>query len=288
MPFEGFGEIAEKLRRSTVQVSAGRGRHGSGVIIRPEGLIVTNAHVAAFQAISIQLWDGTRARADLVSHDTQRDLAVLRIARSDLPATALADSDGLRVGELVLAIGNPLGFVGALTTGIVHAIGCAPGLGPRKWVQADIRLAPGNSGGPLADARGRLVGINTMIARGIGMAVPSNSVARFLDRSIGNRSGTGLGVVIHPVSVMMGGKTAKGMGFVIREIAAGSAAESASLTSGDILVGADDVTFECLDDFEQALQGHGERVVRLQFLRGDRLRVRTVAVRLCSPHVAAA
>src|SRR5579862_501858 len=144
MPFEGFGEIAEKLRRSTVQVSAGRGRHGSGVIIRPEGLIVTNAHVAAFQAISIQLWDGTRARADLVSHDTQRDLAALRIARSDLPATALADSDGLRVGELVLAIGNPLGFVGALTTGIVHAIGCAPGLGPRKWVQADIRLAPGN------------------------------------------------------------------------------------------------------------------------------------------------
>ncbi len=183
MPFEGFGEIAEKLRRSTVHVSAGRGSHGSGVI---------------------------------------------------------------------------------------------------------IRLAPGNSGGPLADVRGRLVGINTMIAGGIGMAVPSNSVARFLDRSIENRSGIGLGVVMRRVSVMIDGKTARGMGFVIREIANGSPAESASLMPGDILVGADDVTFEWMDDLEQALQGHGERVVRLQFLRGDRLRVRTVAVRLCSPHVAAA
>ena len=93
MPVPGFGEIAEKLRRSTVHVSAGRRGRGSGIIVKPEGAIVTNAHVAAFSPIEVQLWDGTRERADLLLRDAGRDLAILRVSRSGLSAAALADSD---------------------------------------------------------------------------------------------------------------------------------------------------------------------------------------------------
>ncbi|MGH9594804.1 MAG: S1C family serine protease, partial [Bryobacteraceae bacterium] len=177
----GFGEIAERLRRSTVRVTAGRRGQGSGVIVRAEGIIVTNAHVVSSRPIQVDLWDGTRAPADLLSRDASRDIAVLRIARVGLAAAVLGDSNRLRPGELVLAVGNPLGFLGALTTGVIHAVGRVPGLGARKWIQADVRLAPGNSGGPLADANGRVIGINTMIAGGVGLAVPSNSLAGALD-----------------------------------------------------------------------------------------------------------
>src|SRR5581483_6524418 len=112
--------------------------------------------------------------------DRRRDLALLRIPASGLPEAALGDSTRLRPGELVIAIGNPLGFIGALTAGVVHAVGPLPGLGPRKWIQAGVRLAPGNSGGPLADASGTVVGVNTMVAGRLGLAVPSNEVTRLL------------------------------------------------------------------------------------------------------------
>jgi serine protease Do len=245
----GFGEIAEKLRRSTVRVSIGRrsdqdprgqgvgrrdqpGGQGSGVIVKSDGTIVTNAHVASSTPIEVELWDGTRAAANLLSRDTSRDLAVLRIAMKGLPAASLADSDRLRVGELVIAIGNPLGFTGALTTGVVHAVGRVPGLGPMKWVQADVRLAPGNSGGPLANARGEVIGVNAMVAAGVGLAVPSNAVARALKGKVPRAP---LGIVARPVEIALRGAARFGM--LVLEIVKGSAAESASLMLGDILVG---------------------------------------------------
>ena len=137
---EGFGEIGEKLRRSTVFVSCGRRGQGSGMIVKPHGVIVTNAHVAASEPIQVQMWDGTTAQAELTKHDAARDIAILRIARSGLPAATLANSDRARVGELVVAVGNPMGFIGALTTGVVHAIGRVAALGARKWIQSDVRL----------------------------------------------------------------------------------------------------------------------------------------------------
>ncbi len=283
MPVSGFGEIAEKLRRSTVHVSAGRRGHGSGVIVKPEGVIVTNAHVAAYSPLDVQLWDGTQARAELVSRDAGRDLAILRVAKAGLPAATLADSDLLRVGELVIAIGNPLGFIGALTTGVVHAIGRVRGLGAMKWIQADVRLAPGNSGGPLADAHGHVVGINTMVVRGVGLAVPSNTVSRALR---GELAQAPLGVAIRPVEVNINGRPR--LGLLILEVARNSAAEMASLMLGDIVIGVDGQALDSLENFERTLYGDNERVVRLQFLRGDRTNLRTVAVRLGLPAVAAA
>jgi serine protease Do len=294
MSVPGFGEIAEKLRRSTVHVGAGRRGHGSGTIVKPDGVIVTNAHVAAFSPIEVQLWDGTRVPAELISRDPGRDLAVLRVAQSGLPATTIADSDALRVGELVIAIGNPLGFIGALTTGVVYAVGRLPGLGPMKWIQADVRLAPGNSGGPLADARGHVIGINTMIAGGLGLAVPSNTVSRLLNQG---RSPSPLGVVVRPVEITVSGRPR--LGLIILEIVKNNAAAMASLMLGDIVIGVEGRALDSMDDFERALRGSaaefrtgppnaGERVIRLQFLRGDRTNIRTVAVRLDYPRMAAA
>lgn len=283
MSVPGFGEIAERLRRSTVHVSAGRRGHGSGTIVKPEGIIVTNAHVAAFGALHVQFWDGTREPAELLSRDPGRDLAILRVRKTGLPAAMLADSERLRVGEPVIAIGNPLGFIGALTTGVVHAVGRIPGLGPTKWIQADVRLAPGNSGGPLADARGQVVGINTMVAGGVGLAVPSNAVSRMLS---GEASRAPLGLVVRPVEIGLNGKAR--LGLMVLEVVRDSAAETASLMLGDIVIGANGRPLDSMEDFERALDGTGERVLRLQFLRGDRANVRTVAVRLTSPRMAAA
>lgn len=293
MSVPGFGEIAEKLRRSTVHVGVGRRASGSGTIVKPDGIIVTNAHVAAFGPLDVQLWDGTRVPAELISRDPARDLAVLRVSNSGLPAATIADSDALRVGELVIAIGNPFGFIGALTTGVVHAVGRVPGLGPVKWIQADVRLAPGNSGGPLADAQGHVVGINTMIARGVGLAVPSNTVSRLL---VGALSRSPLGVVVRPVEITVTGR--QRLGLMILEVVKNSPAEMASLMLGDILVGVEGRALDSMEDFERALDGPltasgslrdvSERVIRLQFLRGDRTNIRTVAVRLAWPRMAAA
>src|SRR6266849_1843849 len=113
------------------------------------------------------------------SRDPLRDLARLHIHGTNLPAASAADSSQLRPGELAIAIGNPMGFVGALATGVIHAVGPIRGLGPHSWVQAEVRLAPGNSGGPLADARGQIVGINTMVAGRLALAIPSNAVRDF-------------------------------------------------------------------------------------------------------------
>jgi len=145
MAVTGFGEIAEKLRRSTVVIHArGRGS-GSGVIWSSDGTIVTNAHVVRSAQVSLQLWDGREFDATVATRDPRRDLAVLRIDARNLPLALVADSSQVRPGELAIAIGNPLGFVGALTTGVIHAVGPLHGLGSRSWVQADVRLAPGNS-----------------------------------------------------------------------------------------------------------------------------------------------
>ncbi len=289
----GFGEVAERLRRSTVHIGSGGRGDGSGIIVKSgvnsalksDAVIVTNAHVAAVGPPAVTLWDGRSFQARIDALDRRRDLALLRIPASDsddLPAAALGDSNRLRAGEFVIAIGNPLGFMGALTAGIVHAVGPLPGLGPRKWIQAGVRLAPGNSGGPLADAAGTVVGVNTMVAGRLGLAVPSNEVARLLS---GNQPQL-LGVVLQPVPLSIEGRERLGLRIV--EILPDSAASRASLLPGDILVGIGGRPLGSLDDLEEALQAPSERVLSLQFVRADPNRIRTVAVRLAMSNPVAA
>ena len=278
-----FGEVAERLRRSTVQVHAGRARgSGSGVIWNPDGLIVTNAHVARGERAQVELWDGRTFEADTIARDARRDLASLRIGARALPAAIPGDSSALRPGELVVAVGNPLGFIGALTTGVVHALGPLDGLGRRTWVQAAVRLAPGNSGGPLADAQGRVIGLNTMIAAGgLALAIPSNAVAEFVRRGT---SGVMLGVTVRPVLL----EDRRSIALLVLEVSPGGAAEAASVLIGDLLLGANGRRFHSADDLSDTIESSTGGVMALQFVRGERRARREVVVRLPGRGVEAA
>src|SRR5438094_4587034 len=240
MAIAGFGEIAEQLRRSTVLIHSGSRGSGSGVIWSSDGLIVTNAHVVRGSNVRVQLWDGREIEGAIASRDPRRDLAALRISADSLPAASPADSSQLRPGELAIAIGNPMGFVGALTTGVIHAIGPLRGLGSQTWVQASVRLAPGNSGGPLADARGHVIGINTMVAGRLALAIPSNAVRDFLSASPSNGR---LGVTIHPVFLPRPASRSKSFGLVVLAVQPDSPAALASLLPGDILLGTEEKRF---------------------------------------------
>jgi serine protease Do len=275
MAIAGFGEIAEQLRRSTVLIHSGGRGSGSGVIWSSEGVIVTNAHVVRGSNVRVQLWDGREFDASITACDPRRDLAELRIDASSLPAACPADSSQLRPGELAIAIGNPLGFVGALTTGVIYAIGPLRALGSQTWVQASVRLAPGNSGGPLADAHGHVMGINTMVAGRLALAIPSNAVRDFL--AAGPYSAW-LGVSVHPVRLPRA--SGHKFGLVLLDVEPGSPAAQASLMAGDILIGTEEKPFQSLDDLAEAIDGKGLRLLRLEFLRGDYSRVRRVTVRL--------
>jgi serine protease Do len=248
---------------------------GSGVICSGDGLIVTNAHVLGGRRASVQLWDGRELVADIARMDRSRDLAALRVPAAGLSAATLADSSRSRAGELALAIGNPLGFIGALSTGVVHAVGPLPGLGAAAWVQTNLRLAPGNSGGPLANALGDVIGVNAMVAGRLGLAIPSNTVRNFL---VARASSAWLGVSVSPVRIP-DGRSGR-FGLLIFEIEEASPAVQASFLPGDILLGTEERRFGHVEDLPTVLQGSGERQVRFEFLRGDYSKVRKVTVLL--------
>jgi serine protease Do len=281
MSIPGLGEIADGLRRSTVLVRPGGSKgNGSGVLWSSDGLIVTNAHVATGSRAEISLWDGREFRAEVISRDARRDLAALRISTDHLLAAESSDSSRVRPGEIAIAVGNPLGFVGALTTGVVHAVGPIRGLGSQSWVQSDVRLAPGNSGGPLADARGRVIGINAMVAGRLALAIASNEVARFLRGESGADS-LRLGVSVMPVRLprSTGGRK---FALVLAAVEPGTPAARASLLPGDILLGTEEKRFASVRDLAEALQGDVACLLRLEFLRGDYQRVRRVSVQLAA------
>jgi serine protease Do len=280
MAIPGFGEIAEQLRRSTVLIQSGGRGAGSGVIWSSDGLVVTNAHVVRGGRVNVQLWDGREFEAAIASRDPRRDLAQLRIDAANLPAASQADSSEVRPGEIVIAIGNPMGFVGALATGVIHAVSPLRGLGSQSWVQADVRLAPGNSGGPLANAHGRVVGINSMVAGSLALAIPSNAVRDFLSAGPAD---AWLGVTLHPSLIPRPEGAGKTFGLVVLEVEPGSPADLASLMPGDILLGTEEKPFTAIEDLARALHGRGPRILRVEFLRGDYARVRRVAVQLGTP-----
>jgi serine protease Do len=176
-----LARIADRLQQITVEIT-GPGGGGAGILWAPD-LIVTNAHVAHASSVRVRLADDRDVEASLVAADRRADLALLRVPRAGIDPAALADSDALRVGALVVAVGHPLGLRRTLTAGVVHGFPLS-GPGGSRWIQADLRLAPGNSGGPLADAAGRVVGVNTMIAGGLALAIPINDVHRFVAKTV--------------------------------------------------------------------------------------------------------
>jgi serine protease Do len=174
-----LAHVAGELRRVTVELTDAAGQPFGCGVLWPPGWVVTNAHVVRRPHVGVRLLDGHRLEGALVARDAEADLALLRVDGDGIPTAQVAGPDGARVGSLVVAIGHPLGVRGAVTAGIIHAIAPVVPGGP-ACLLADVRLAPGNSGGPLADAAGRVLGLNAMIVGRLAVAIPMTRVTRFV------------------------------------------------------------------------------------------------------------
>lgn len=275
---DDLATIAARLRRSTVQVVPGNGR-GSGLIARADGTIVTNAHVAHGRRARVILDDGRELDGEVIAKARERDLAAIRVDARDLPVAEFRDVRTLRTGELVLAVGNPLDLVGALTSGIIHSVDRAG-----RRVVADLTLLPGNSGGPLADAYGRIVGVNSMVVNGLAVAIGSKIVQRFI-ASPSERPY--IGIVAQPVQVPVMGE--RRLGLLITDVADRSPADRARLLPGRIVIGVGGELLRSPDDLAAAVEDSqvgsalrldivdGERVGGIDVLVGDASRAQKAA-----------
>lgn len=176
--------VAHQLRQNTVKVRINNDSAGSGVIWNSDGVIITNAHVATSKRAVVELYDGRVVEAVRTKIDPTVDLAIFKITVDNLNAATIGNVDNLRVGELVLAVGNPFGDTGVVTVGMISSLVPYTDKLPKKTYSsllADITLHPGNSGGLLADCSGRVIGINTMIIYGAAVAIPISTVENFLN-----------------------------------------------------------------------------------------------------------
>jgi serine protease Do len=179
-----MASVVASVQHSLVQVRNGPAGAGAGTVWHPDGLILTNAHVARRRRLKVALSDGRSFPARILVHNRDLDLAALAVEATSLPTIELGDSRRLQPGQWVLALGHPWGVPGAVSAGIVTGVGVQlpeMPLAHREWIAASLHLRPGHSGGPLVDAHGRLVGINTIMAGpDVGLAVPVHVIKTFL------------------------------------------------------------------------------------------------------------
>jgi S1-C subfamily serine protease len=264
------------------------GGSGSGFFISPDGYLLTNSHVVhGSSERRVFLSDGRRLSADLVGDDPDSDLAVLRVSSDDeLAHLALADSDEVRLGQIAIAIGSPMGFQQSVTAGIVSGLGRslrgASGRLIDNIIQTDAALNPGNSGGPLVNARAEVIGVNTAIirpAQGICFAIASNTarwVAAWLIKE-GRIRRSFIGVAGQNVPLLRKlihhHRLAQETGVLVAGFEAGSPASRAGLVEGDILLALDGIPTPAVDALHKLLTGDrvGERAI-VTFLRGVELR----------------
>ena len=273
--------VSERLAPSVANLRSRRGG-GSGVAITSDGFIITSAHVVdRASRVHASFVDGNDVRAEIVGADPLSDLAVLRADSTELVPAELGDATQLKVGQLVVAIGNPHGFAGSVTAGVVSALGRSLPTGHGRVVdnviQTDAALNPGNSGGALADGRARLVGINTAVAGvGLGLAVPINGATRQIIGALMRegrfrRAYLGIAGGTRPLPPRLARELSRRAGVEVVDVVAGSPAAAAGLRPEDLIVSIDDAPVERIDDVQRLLVGDriGERV-RLDVLRGGR------------------
>jgi S1-C subfamily serine protease len=245
------------------------GGTGSGVAFTPDGFLVTNAHVVAgAERGAATFVDGDELGFEVVGRDPLSDLAIVRATGSDLVAAPFGDAARLRVGQLVVAIGNPLGFGGSVTAGVVSALGrslaARDGQASRlveNVIQTDAALNPGNSGGALADIRGRVVGINTAVAGvGLGLAVPIDAATRVILAALmrdGRVRRAYLGIVggTRKLSAALAERVGRTTGLEVVQLLDGSPAASAGIRAGDVLISLDSRPIAGVGDLQRTLVG---------------------------------
>jgi len=262
--------VAERLLPSVASLSIPRGRGrgaGSGVVITPDGFLITSAHVVAGGAGGMATFmDGREAPFSVVGRDALSDLAVVRVAADGLVSATLGDADRLRVGQLVVAIGNPLGFSGSVTAGVVSALGRSlptrAGSTTRiveNVIQTDAALNPGNSGGALADSAGHVVGINTAVAGiGLGLAVPINAttvgiVAALMRDGRFRRAYLGITGGRRPLPPALRERLGRRAAVEVVDVMPGSPAARAGFRSGDLLLALDGAVIETVGDLQRLM-----------------------------------
>src|SRR6202140_1125099 len=251
--------VAERVLPSVASLRvgrAGRGGAGSAVVITADGFLVTSAHVVAQGGkASASFLDGTEYDVEVVGADPLSDLAIARARGAAIEPVKIGNADALRVGQLVVAIGNPMGFSGSVTSGVVSGLGrslaTADGNGHRRFIedviQTDAALNPGNSGGALADSQARLIGVNTAVAgMGLGLAVPMNGtteaiLAALMRNGRVRRAYLGIAGGTRPLSPAVAQKLGRKAGVEVHEVVSGSPAAAGQLRSGDIIVSVGEV-----------------------------------------------
>ncbi|MGQ9550214.1 MAG: S1C family serine protease [Roseiflexus sp.] len=271
----GFVDLAERARRSVVHLrGAGRGV-GTGVVWQSGGFVLTNDHVVAGAGgrLRMQTLDGRDLPVRIVARNPDLDLALLHTSADDLPPASIGDSSRVRVGELVFAIGHPWGQPWVATAGIVSGLGEAETRNGQRiaFIRSDVRLAPGNSGGPLIDACGKVIGINAMVFGGdLAVAIAVHVVERWLNDGQGRHAHLGIGVQSLPLPEgMLNGRS---RGLLVVGLEAGGPAERAGILVGDLLLHANAVSLEHPDDLHRALQ-RTNGIIRLRLLRAGDIRV---------------
>jgi len=278
--------VAERLAPSVANLRLRRGGGGSAVVISPDGFLLTSAHVVAGGRGRgrASFVDGRELDFSVVGADPLSDLAVLRADARDLVAAELGDAERLRVGQLVVAIGNPHGFGGSVTAGVVSALGRSlptrSGANVRyvdNVIQTDAALNPGNSGGALADGRGRVVGINTAVAGvGLGLAVPINDATRKIVGALMRdgryrRAYLGIAGGPRPLPPRVASELGRRECVEVVNVVEGSPAAAAGLRPEDMIVAVDGTPVEHVEDLQRLMLGEliGHRV-GLTVVRGDR------------------
>jgi serine protease Do len=278
--------VAERLAPSVANLRLRRGGGGSAVVISPDGFLLTSAHVVAGGRGRgrASFVDGRELAFSVVGADPFSDLAVLRADASDLVAAELGDAERLRVGQLVVAIGNPHGFGGSVTAGVVSALGRSlptrSGANVRyvdNVIQTDAALNPGNSGGALADGRGRVVGINTAVAGvGLGLAVPINDATRKIVGALMRegrfrRAYLGIAGGPRPLPPRFAAELGRRECVEVVNVVEGSPAAAAGLRPEDMIVAVDGTPVEHVEDLQRLMVGDLiGRSVTLTVVRGDR------------------
>jgi serine protease Do len=258
--------VAERLSPSVANVRLRRGG-GSAVVITPDGFMLTSAHVVArTKGGRASFVDGRELEFDVVGSDPLSDLAVLRADGGELVPAELGDAEHLRVGQLVVAIGNPHGFTGSVTAGVVSALGRSlptrSGANVRivdNVIQTDAALNPGNSGGALADGRGRVVGVNTAVAGvGLGLAVPINTatrgiIAALMTEGRFRRAYLGIAGGPRPLPPRLARKLGRASGVEVVQVVEGGPAERAGMRPEDLIVELDGTAIEGMDELQRVV-----------------------------------